>query len=405
MSYLLSYLTKSTWAMTEEALRSLLAVVQNRKKEGALEKYAGEPIKRARKAHNRGGIGVIPVRDSLFMRANLMTEHCGATSYETLMRDFHSLLSDESIHAILFDIDSPGGEAGGCSELADAIFSARGQKPILAYISDYGASAAYWIASACDRIYASDSAIVGSIGTQIVAFSGDMEGEIRIVASQSPNKNRDPGTPEGAEALQERADALAEIFIGKVAQYRGISRDSVLKNYGQGAVFVGEKARRQGLVDGISTLEKVMETLGEKTVTSSEEITAAYIAEKHPEIAQHFKEIGAASVLEKVDAEQKRVASIRESAKGLVSEEFCKGLVEGGLPAHEAMAAIIREAQKNPMKPGPDSRQAEDSQLSGLNALPIESARGEGPQSLDERLKATFAMLQKTGTIRLREIT
>ncbi len=152
MSYVLSYLTKSSWAMTDEALKNLVSVVSNRKKERVLEKYAGEPIKKAQKAHNRGGVGIIPVRDSLFMRANLMTEHCGATSYETLMRDFHSLLADDSVHSILFDIDSPGGEAGGCSELADAIFSARGQKPIVAYISDYGASAAYWIASACERI-------------------------------------------------------------------------------------------------------------------------------------------------------------------------------------------------------------------------------------------------------------
>jgi ClpP class serine protease len=340
------------------------------------------------------------------MRANLMTEHCGATSYETLMSDFHSLLADDSIHAIVLDIDSPGGEAGGCSELADAIYSARGQKPIVAYISDYGASAAYWIASACDRVYASDSAIVGSIGTQIVAFSGEMEGEIRIVASQSPNKNLDPGTMEGAEALQERANALAGIFISKVARNRGISPDKVMQNYGQGAVFVGEKAKKQGLVDGISTFESVIAILGEKKVTEkAEAITVSFIAEKHPEIAQHFKEIGAASVLEKVDAEQKRVAAIQESARGLVTDEFCKGIVESGMPTHEAMAAIIREAQKNPMKVKPDSGEAEDSQLSGLNTLPIESVGREGPQSLDERLKATFAMLQKTGTIRLREIT
>jgi ClpP class serine protease len=391
--------------MTDEALRSLVSVVQNRKKERVLEKYAGEPIKKAQKAHNRGGVGIIPVRDSLFMRANLMTDHCGATSYETLMRDFHSLLSDDSVHSILFDIDSPGGEAGGCSELADAIFSARGQKPIVAYISDYGASAAYWIASACERIYASDSAIVGSIGTQIVTFSGETEGEIRIVASQSPNKNRDPGTPEGAEALQERADALAGIFIAKVARNRGISSESVMKNYGQGAVFVGEKAKKQGLVDGISTLENVIATLGEqKVAVTTEAITASFIAEKHPDIAQHFKDLGAASVLEKFDAEQKRVDSIRESAKGLVSDEFCKGLVESGMQAPEAMAAIIKEAQKNPLKAKINSREEGDSQLSGLDTLPKENARTEGGQSLDERLKATFSMLKKTGSIKLRGI-
>ncbi len=394
--------------MTDEALKSLLSVAVNHKKERVLEKYAGEPIKKAQKAHNRGGVGIIPVRDSLFMRANLMTDHCGATSYETLMRDFHSLLSDDSVHSILFDIDSPGGEAGGCSELADAIFSARGQKPIVAYISDYGASAAYWIASACERIYASDSAIVGSIGTQIVTFSGETEGEIRIVASQSPNKNRDPGTPEGVEDLQERADALAGIFIEKVARNRGISPESVMKNYGQGAVFVGEKAKKQGLVDGISTLENVIATLGEKKVTEkAEAITASFIAEKHPGIAQHFKDLGAASVLEKLEAEQNRMESIRESARGLVSDEFCKGLVESGMPAHEAMAAIIKEAQKNPVRTSHDPRRELDRRLSaeGLDQVPrADPPKKDDRQALDAGMDSILAILHKTEGLKVRGI-
>ncbi len=87
-----------------------------------------------------------------------------------------------------------------------------------------GASAAYWIASACDRIYASDSAIVGSIGVQSFMKSETQDGTIRFVSSQSPAKNRDPGTGEGARDVQAVIDTLAEVFVQKVARNRGVDR-------------------------------------------------------------------------------------------------------------------------------------------------------------------------------------
>jgi ClpP class serine protease len=53
------------------------------------------------------------------------------------------------------NIDSPGGEVNGANELAQAIYDARGKKPIVAYVGGAGASAAYWVASAADRVVAS----------------------------------------------------------------------------------------------------------------------------------------------------------------------------------------------------------------------------------------------------------
>jgi ClpP class serine protease len=55
----------------------------------------------------------------------------------------------------------------GANELAQAIYEARGTKPIVAYVGGSGASAAYWIASAADRIVVSPTAVLGSIGVQV----------------------------------------------------------------------------------------------------------------------------------------------------------------------------------------------------------------------------------------------
>jgi ClpP class serine protease len=400
---LIEIITNSHWAITDEALQSLAAFAEANGDINSLEKNRGERPHNTENASIRNGVATIPVRGPLFKRSDFFTDYFGLTTYESVLRDFHQMIESPDVKSIVFDIDSPGGMASGISELSDHIHATRGKKPIAAYVGGYGASAAYFLASACDRVYASDDAIVGSIGTQTTVYTRKEDGRLTFRSAQSPNKNPDPATDEGKKATQSITDALAEIFVQKVARNRGISRETVMENYGQGAVFVGEKARTQGLVDEISTLEGVIAKLGEKPVTTPV-ITTAYIAEKHPEIAQHFMNLGTAATIEKLEAEQKRIESIRASAKGLVSDEFCHGLIESGVSASDAMAAIIREAQKNPPKAKSDSRAETDAGLAGLNTPPIESspAGGDEKKTLDTGMDTILALLHQTEGLKVR---
>jgi ClpP class serine protease len=380
--------------MTEEALRLMLSVVERHNDIEALEKIRGARLKTAEKSVIRSGVGIIPVRGPLFKRANLMTEHCGATSYETVLRDFHQMLASDEVKSIVLDIDSPGGEANGCSELADHIFEARSQKPIAAYIGGTGASAAYWVASACDRVFASDSAIIGSIGVQSALRSEKNEGEIRFVSSQSPNKNRDPATEEGAREVQAVIDGLAEVFILKVARNRGVGRETVLEEFGQGSVFVGAEAQKRGLIDEITTLESVIANYGAQGMTT-ESITAEYIAANHPAIAEHFINIGASRTLARFEAEQKRVAGIRSLAEGQVSENFVEALIDQNLSCQEAAVAILQEIKRNPPKPKSDPKKEFDAHFQGLDVPPI---RDEGSTSeLAAQQDAAILLARKMG--------
>lgn len=200
----------------------------------------------------------------MFRYANIFTAISGATSYELLARDFNSALIDESVKAILFDIDSPGGEVNGCSELADMIYNARGKKPIIAYASGNCCSGAYWIAAACDEIVVTDTAVVGSIGVVAVYEREDDKNKIEIVSSQSPLKRINPDTPEGQSKLQARLDTLAEVFINKIATYRDTSTETVIKDFGQGDVFVGKKAIWQGLANRQSSFERILTDLNKE---------------------------------------------------------------------------------------------------------------------------------------------
>lgn len=239
----------------------------NNRSYDAVAKELGKDLRDANAVSIRNGVAVIKVSGPLFRYANLMTRVCGATSYELLSQDFNKALQASDVKAILLDIDSPGGEVNGCSEVADMIFKARGSKPIIAYASGSCCSGAYWIASACDKILAADTAVLGSIGVVSVFEKDDDDKTVEIVSSQSPNKRPDVKTEAGKAKIQARVDELAEVFIAKVARNRGITAVDVVKNFGAGDVSVGQHAVRNGLADGLSSFEDIISSLNqEKTI-------------------------------------------------------------------------------------------------------------------------------------------
>jgi ClpP class serine protease len=175
------------------------------------------------------------------------------------------------VKGIILAIDSPGGEVNGTSEFAQMVYDARGKKPIVAYVSDLGCSAAYWIASAADEIVVADTARVGSIG--VISAVPDPNAasarEIQFVSSQSPMKRPDPTTKDGKAEIQRTVDALGEIFVGTVARNRGVSADTVLSDFGRGGVYVGQAAVDAGLADGVGSYESVLADMMQQSGSGS----------------------------------------------------------------------------------------------------------------------------------------
>ncbi len=263
---LLSIAASAQWAMQQERLDELLQIAarENEVTPELLEQYRSRNMSNAERAKVRDTTGILYVQGPLFKRANLFTEISGATSYETLARDFRAALDDFSVNSIALYIDSPGGEASGCDEFANMIYEARGQKPITAFVSGMACSAAYWIASAADRIVASDLSVLGSIGVVLSTSTRDPKpGEKRFefVSSQSPHKRVDMETDAGKAQIQKRVDALADVFISTVARNRGVSVETVIEKFGAGGVEVGAAAVALGLADGVGQFEAILADL------------------------------------------------------------------------------------------------------------------------------------------------
>lgn len=263
------------WAMLEERVTELLAIAgrEHEWTPEALEAYRAKTASNGERLKIRDDIAILDVSGPLFKRANLFTAFSGATSYDILRRDLQVALDDKAINGIILKIDSPGGEANGCDELAAAIYAARGIKPITSYVSGMACSGGYWLASAAPRIVISDLAVLGSIGV-VLGISDRTKAEERdgitrheFVSSQSPGKRPDLASDVGKARIQKMVDDLAEVFVSAVAKHRGVEPETVIKNFGAGGVEVGAKAVASGMADELGQFEATLASMSKRGAT------------------------------------------------------------------------------------------------------------------------------------------
>ena len=204
-SNVMSAICKDPWLITPEALDVIL-MIANRSYNNpeAVSLKTGEPLPGNEMVTVRGDTAIIDIKGPIFRYANLFTQISGATSIEALAKEFNAALEDGNVKRIILDVDSPGGQVIGVPELAAIIKAA--DKEVIAYISGQGTSAAYWLASAANKLYVNDTAIVGSIGVAMNIKEGAGKGVIEIISSQSPNKNISPETDAGKAHLQSVVD-------------------------------------------------------------------------------------------------------------------------------------------------------------------------------------------------------
>jgi ClpP class serine protease len=256
------------WVITPDGLRSIVAP-DARERTRALMARPGKALEGTHSVEVRDdypGVAIIHVKGAL-VRYN---GWWGGTSYGEILKDLQRCLDNPEVLAIAWNFDSPGGEVNSCAECSDAIYKARGKKPMAAYASYLCASGALWLASAVGNIQCAATAILGSIGvitylyddTKLMSDLGVKEFE--IVASQSPKKSQQPKDAGYRGRVQQRIDDTAAVFIDAVARNYGVTASYVLANFGEGDVFVGEKAVAAGLATKISNFEAVLAGLAKK---------------------------------------------------------------------------------------------------------------------------------------------
>lgn len=261
------------WAMKEDVLTSLTEIVLRhiagqKLSEAEIESRTGADKKAEPPDYmvDANGLARIPVYGVIAKRANMVNgiSKPRGTSVEEIRKDFLSAVDDPAVKAIALDVDSPGGSVDGIAELSDIIFNARGKKPITAYTDGQMASAAYWIGSSADRIYASKSAEVGSIGVYAVIhdYSRAVKNEGIDTVVFKAGKYKAAGNPykhmtdDDQAAIQDTVNSYYDLFVEGVARNRGLNADAALK-LANGKTYIGKKALDIGLIDGIQNIEDI----------------------------------------------------------------------------------------------------------------------------------------------------
>ncbi len=169
---------------------------------------------------------------------------------------------------IVYTINSGGGAANPSFEIAEYIKN-EVKVPKVAYIQDTGASAAYLIATACDKIVANKFSVVGSIGVIMPNFDAS-ELLQKIGIKRNPIKSGDnkdfsmftPLNENQKQELQKGASVYHNEFISFVAERRGLTFDEI-KQIADGMPSLATNALEHGLIDKVGDLKVAVATLEE----------------------------------------------------------------------------------------------------------------------------------------------
>lgn len=213
------------------------------------------------------GIAILPIIGSMAHRSDNVSPMSGLVGYTAIHNTLTDYLHAPNIRGVLLDVDSPGGEVAGMSELADLIAEFGQDKPIYAIANSMMCSAAYWLCSGATRIYAAPNAMVGSIGvvTAHVDRSKELEKRGQKVTLIHAGKHKVEGNPYEAlpddvrAGVQARVDHLYSQFVATVAERRGLEEKAVRNT--EAGVFSPETASEIGLIDGVATFGEALRAL------------------------------------------------------------------------------------------------------------------------------------------------
>jgi len=191
---------------------------------------------------------------------------------EKVIKDLRKLREDETVKAVVFRVNSPGGSAYGSEQIWREVVLLKEKKPVIVSMGDYAASGGYYISCAADYIVADPTTLTGSIG--IFGMFPNMEELLTDKLGLDfdmvkTNKFADMGTlarpfnSDERAAMQNYINNGYKLFVKRCADGRGMSVEAIEK-IAEGRVWTGATAKELGLVDELGGLDKAIEIAAQK---------------------------------------------------------------------------------------------------------------------------------------------
>lgn len=292
------------------------------------------------------GVAVIPIHGTLLNRFNGSWGF--VTGFQYIRRMMNAALDDDDVEQIVFDVDSPGGEAAGCFELAREIMASRRVKPSLAMVDSLAASGGIALAAGATVVYAIPSARVGSIGVYRMHVSYEdalKQAGIKVTFAEAGD-HKTEGNPykDLPEAVlnewTESARKTWDDFISLVAEARDLTEDEVRAT--QASVYRADEALAKGLINAVKTpTEAVAAFLAELADddTSMDEEEEIEMAEAKKEVTSGLTAADLASIKSMVM--EASVAAVSTLSASLQRSQQIKDYAAGKGKQFAALASTL----------------------------------------------------------------
>jgi len=195
----------------------------------------------------------------------------GYAGSDSIAKHIRAAADNSSVKGIVLRIDSPGGTASCSQEINAEIKRAQEMGiPVVTSMADQATSAAYYVASQTDYIYATPSTITGSIGVYSIHYDKSAaydEAGIEVTLIKS-GELKDMGSDHRAltdyekKYMQSVVDDLFRVFVNDVASGRNMTYNEVL-SLSDGRYYTGTAAKENGLIDDFGNLYEAADKAAE----------------------------------------------------------------------------------------------------------------------------------------------
>ncbi len=231
----------------------------------------------------------------------------GTLDTRTMSEAFRQVRKDDTIKAVIFRINSPGGSVIASELIRREVEITARKKPIVVTMSSLGASGAYWVATAANKIFAEPATITGSIGVLAGKFNIAPAAAKVGVNSEAISRGKnitlfDEFTDFSAEQQQMLRGVLLQNiydeFVTRVAESRKLPVEQV-QQIAQGRVWTGEQAFKLKLVDSLGGFDAALrEAKAEAKIPADHEVELVELPAQPGFVSQLFGTAEARALLD-----------------------------------------------------------------------------------------------------------
>lgn len=187
-------------------------------------------------------------------------------------KQLEEVRKDDNVKALVIRINSPGGSGSTSDAIWNMIQETRKDIPVIASMGPVAASGGYYIAMAADSIVAEPTTITGSIGVVSTKFNASQLFNEELGLTFDEVKSHEHAdwllptndfSPSEEKAFSQFVDDFYDVFITKVADSRGLTKQQV-DEIAQGRVWTGEAAKEQQLVDMMGGMDTALQIAAER---------------------------------------------------------------------------------------------------------------------------------------------